>query len=264
MQNNIKKYWKFVVIFGVALSVIAGIISNGSSIYGFIVDTYPAFEKNFRKDEWTKKQYENEYNKIKYLQTGIQRIYLENKFEIIPEYISNKGECKEYYYNRKFIENNEKYSKNYSIQLVVDTEDNILLYGIVQYDDNFSPTIYEVQLGKSIPEKFPGVPDEIRIDISTKNYYYHEKRDLQGPGGNRSVYFGLGTDIWKLINENYIYFEEDNSSFGNFKIKDRVKYSEASNKAPLTAFALAAPRFENCKYNFRFSNFIDYENYERF
>ena len=138
-MDKIKKYWKGIVTVGIILGVLAGFAKSGKEIYGFINDTYPAFEKNFNRNEYISKLYKKEYTLVKELNIGLQRKFIEQKFNVSPRYVSNYSSCKEYKYKKTVVDSD--FNTDYNIQLTVDSEDNILRYAIWTWDQNFKAQV---------------------------------------------------------------------------------------------------------------------------
>jgi hypothetical protein len=267
-MRNIKKFWKLIVISGAILTVIVGILSNGKELYGFVTDTYPMFEKNFRLEKYKSKKYQAEYAKLAKLNIGLQRNYIEKLLDTTPKFIANynPGICKEYEYEKNFFDTNDNFVGKYTIQLTVDSEDNIIRYGIWTHDQSFKPSFYS---GLTLNESnldymaFGGGISPTYI-TPTRQLYYHEKIDLQGPGRSKTIYL-LGSPEFNYLNqssENELFesreSEEKNLQNDNIRIKNFKKYNEVRKATLVNGFALEVPEMGDCRYEFRFSSYVDF------
>jgi hypothetical protein len=221
--TSLQKYWKFVVVFGVILSVIAGIISNGSSIYGFIVDTYPAFEKNFRPDLFLQKENERIYKQLEQIRTNY-------RIEAIEEILQRKSivknaltSCDEY-----VITDQEKYL----FYGVTDKAGSLAGYHIVSLSEKFQPPI-------------PFFPKKVKINSNSfdefnKTYRNHKShlgsRFSQGfykefhsqLGGTTNYFFGgiMLNQNYLSSNADYIFFRSDKDNIEDFETTRKLKPNE--------------------------------------
>jgi hypothetical protein len=94
--------------------------------------------------------------------------------------------------------------------------------------------------------------------IDGKNFYYHEVIQLGGEAWYKQIYLGNSP-----IFESYDSFDavaSQTSMFDNgiVKVLDSLKYQEQRKNSIFNGIAVESPNMGDCKYEFRFSNYLNF------